>query len=199
MIKFSFRAIRLVLLLISFLIGGVVMANAQGKPPLLSTQAVTGYRQKPPQIANTLNAIPLNKALLAVETARKAKSYLTAGKIWTKIGPRGETEVKAAILYEGTAVGVLHFNPINGSLLPLGVHPIVSGTVAQIENIRSNLPAIVRALEVLNGAEYREPESVWVVPLAYRGMIVAHLKVYVDGIHIVPDYPANQEMQLYGR
>ncbi len=132
-------------------------------------------------------------------TAKKAKVYLTPGKIWTTVGPRGEIEIKAAILYDGTAVAVLHFSPVDGSLLPLGVHPIVNSSSVQIENIKNNLPSIVNALEVLNGAEYREPENSWVVPLAYKGMIVAHLKIYADGIHIVPDYPANQEMQLYGK
>ncbi len=114
-------------------------------------------------------------------------------------GPRGETEVKAAITYDGVAVAVLRFNPADGKILPEGMPPTFYGTNFQIENIRSQLPAIIEKLEVLNGAEYREPENAWAVPLAYNGMIVAHLKVYTDGIHIVPDYPANQEMQTYGR
>ena len=115
------------------------------------------------------------------------------------IGPRGEIEVKAAILYEGTAVAVLHFNPSDASLLPLGVRFTTTEAAPQLEKIKSDLPTIISQLELLNGAEYREPENVWVVPLAYEGMIVAHLKIYADGIHIVPDYPANQEMQVYGQ
>ncbi len=103
------------------------------------------------------------------------------------------------LLHERTAVAVLHFNPADGSLLPPGLHPIAGITAVPVESIRNNLPTIIRDLEVLNGAEYREPESVWVVPLAYKGMIVAHLKIYVDGIHVVPDYPASREMQLYGK
>lgn len=248
----------LILALALILIGGILMANAekkppllgnssknpQDKPPLLGNPPTGGYGQisppppaqtppppppaqapppppgqaappppagqvtpppppgqavPQPQVASPLSGIPTNNASLAVLTARKVKAYLTPGKIWTMSGPRGEIEVKAALLYERTAVAVLHFNPADGSLLPLGLHPIVGITAVPIENIRNNLPAIVRALEVLNGAEYREPESVWAIPLAYKGMIVAHLKIYVDGIHVVPDYPANQEMQLYGK
>jgi len=217
--------LRNMLIMTLFLIGGISMTNAQEKPPLLGNPPNIGYGQVspsqgqvappppgqvappppspqvPPQppMANAINRVPVSNASIAVATAKKAKEYLTAGKIWTMTGPRGETEVKAAILYEGTAVAVLHFNPTDGTLLPLGVHPAMIATAAQIENIRSNLPTIIRSLEVLNGAEYREPESAWIVPLAYNGMIVAHLKIYVDGIHIMPDYPANQEMQLYGR
>ncbi len=174
----------LILVSVSILIGGTVMANAREKPPLISSSP------------NSIYTLQTSKALLAVETAKKAKAYLTAGKIWTMTGPRGEMEIKAAILYEGTAVAVLHFSPIDGSLLPLGFHPIVSKVSVKIENIEKSLPAIIKSLKVLDGAEYREPESVWAVPLAYKGMIVAHLKIFVDGIHIVPDYPANQEMQL---
>ena len=152
-----------------------------------------------PQASRLLNGVQLKNASLAVATAKKAKPFLVAGRIWTMTGPRGEVEVKAAILYDGIAVAILHFNPADGSILPLGVHPVVIKTTAQLVNIKDNLPAIIRAIEVLDGAEYREPENAWVVPLAYRNMIVGHLKVYVDGIHIVPDYPANQEMQLYGK
>jgi len=115
-------------------------------------------------------------------------------------GPRGEVEVKAAIVYDGTAVAVLHFNPSSGSILPLGIHVVETGVSPQIiENIKRNLPTIVSSLKILNGAEYRAPESAWCIPLAYKNMIVAHLKIYTDGIHIIPDYPANQEMQAYGK
>jgi len=49
------------------------------------------------------------------------------------------------------------------------------------------------------GAEYRQPEYSWAIPLAYNGKIVAHVRVYHDAIHVVPDYPATQEMQTYGQ
>jgi len=164
---------------------------------------VPGMMQPPPpRPARPLTGIQqniINNASLAVATAQKAKAYLSAGKVWSMTAPRGEVEVKAAIVYEGTAVAVLHFNPLDNSLLPVGVRPAAIGLPPQIESIKRNLPAIVSDLEILNGAEYREPENAWIIPLAYKGMIVAHLKVYADGIHIVPDYPANQEMRGYGR
>ncbi len=43
----------------------------------------------PPNAAVALNGIQLQNASLAVSTAKKAKLYLTAGKIWTMTGPRG--------------------------------------------------------------------------------------------------------------
>jgi hypothetical protein len=156
----------------------------------------------PPQPIRPLTGIQqdiINNASLAVATAQKTKAYLSAGKVWSWTGRRGEVEIKAAIVYEGAVVAVLHFNPSDNSLLPVGFHPPAINVPPQIENIKRKLPAIVRSLEILNGAKYREPENAWVVPLVYKCMIVANLKVYADGIHIVPDYPANQESRAYGR
>lgn len=213
MINFRFTAI--VLTLVLTLVGGMTMANAQDKPPLLGTPSGPGYGQTPPapgmapppappaQPRPVSSRIPqeiAKNATLAVTTAQKAKKYLTAGRVWSMVGPRGKVEVKAAIIYDGIAVAVLHFNPSDGLLLPLGIPPVETGVSPQvIENVKRKLPAIVNSLEILNGAEYREPESAWCIPLAYKNMIVAHLKIYVDGIHVVPDYPANQEMQVYGK
>ena len=136
----------------------------------------------------------------AVDTARKAKAYIHAGKVWSFIAPRGESQIKAALLYEGATVALLRFNPVDGSLLPLGFEPRgYPVTQPTLEKIRRNLPEIVGELKVLDGVEYAEPENAWVVPLAFHGMIVAHLKVYADGIHIVPDIPAERESRMYGR
>ncbi|MCD6435857.1 MAG: hypothetical protein J7L15_05665, partial [Clostridiales bacterium] len=197
------------------LIGGMIMANAQDKPPLLdiSSSQTPPILRIAPQPVSPAQSMPVSSRIpqeivknapLAVITAQKAKKYLTPGKVWSSVGPRGEVEIKAAIIYDGIAVAVLHFNSSDGMLLPLGIHPVEIGVSPQviegvIKNVKRNLPAIVNSLEILNGAEYREPESVWCIPLAYKDMIVAHLKIYVDGIHIVPDYPANQEMQAYGK
>ena len=211
----NFRVVSIILTLVLTLIGGMIMANAQDKPPLLgisssqtlSTLGIAPQPVPPAQSMSVSSRIPqesVKNASFAVITAQKAKKYLMPGKVWSMVGPRGEVEIKAAIIYDGIAVAVLHFNSSDGMLLPLGIHPVEIGVSPQvieqvIKNVKRNLPAIVNSLEILNGAEYREPESVWCVPLAYKDMIVAHLKIYVDGIHIVPDYPANQEMQAYGK
>jgi len=218
---------QIVMLLALFLIGGITMVNAQDKPPLLDRPTVSGYGHTlvpppppgqvpppppapgmtppppPPQPGTPLTGVSqdiINNASLAVATAQKAKPYLSAGKVWSMTGPRGEVEVKAAIVYDGTVVAVLHFNPSSGSILPLGIDVVETGVSPQlIENIKRKLPTIVSSLKILNGAEFRTPESAWCIPLAYKNMIVAHLKIYTDGIHIIPDYPANQEMQAYGK
>jgi hypothetical protein len=44
-----------------------------------------------------------------------------------------------------------------------------------------------------------EPEACWSFPVAMDNQIVAHIKIYYDGIHVVQDYSANQEMIFYGK
>jgi hypothetical protein len=128
-------------------------------------------------------------ALRAIATARSCLSKLSAGEIWVGRAPRGEVEIKGALLLDGVAVVALRFNPNDGSILPKGLHAmgaasedIVNGTQAQEE-----LKGVVGSLTVLEGAEYREPESCWAIPLASKGRIVADLKVAGDGTRVVPD------------
>jgi len=206
--------------------GGVTMANAHPKPPWFGAPSGLEFGQPPPPPRpGGMPAVPgqvpppplppgmappppgrstgvqqeiLGNASIAISTARNAKAYFAVGKVWSVTAPRGEIELKAAVLYNGTAIAVLHFNPSNGSLLPRGIHPRVFGMTQAIHEVQRNLPEILGKLEVLPGAEYREPESSWIIPLAYNGMIVAHIKIHADGSNIVPDYRANQEMQAYG-
>lgn len=152
---------------------------------------------QPPSLAGGWT-IPDN-ALKAVEIAKEVKKYILPGKIWMMRGPAGDMEIKAALVYQGVALDVLRFNPINGELLACGFNPKAYSCTVSLDAVRSRLPTIMAGLVVLEGAEYREPEACWAVPLACGGKIVAHIKVYYDGIHVVPDYPATQEMNYYGR
>ena len=141
----------------------------------------------------------LQKAFQAVEAAKAARTLFTPGPVWIMKAPAGEVVVKAAILYQGVAVGALEFSPVDGVLLPKGYKLRVYNVSVSVEQVKRELPGIIAKLQVLTGAEYREPEACWVVPLAVEGKIVAHLKVYYDGVRVIPDYPVDQEMRAYGR
>ena len=138
----------------------------------------------------------LTKAEVAV---RKLGEQLTPGKVWITRAPGGEMEIKAGLLYKGVAVAVLHFDPRNGSLMPLGVNPHIYRSSVQIQTIKNHLSAVIRDLKILPAAEFVEPEKSWAFPVALGDSMVARLKVYYDGIHILPDYAANQEMMFYGQ
>ncbi len=193
------------------------MAGQNTAPPLLIQQptvqsAVPGIPPGPPApelpvapppgpgIGQTIPAQTLlNNVSTAATTVQKIMNLLTAGKVWIKKGRAGEIEIKGGVLYQGSVVAVLNFNPVDCSVLPLGIHTSIHQNTYQIQTVKARLTTVIHELKILPAAEFREPEASWVFPVALGNRIVAHLKVYYNGIHIVPDYPANQEMTYYGQ
>ena len=53
---------------------------------------------------------------------------------------------------------------------------------------------VVNSLKIVPAVEYREPEKVWVLPVVYGNKIVGHLKIFYDGLYVVPDYKSSEEM-----
>jgi len=217
-----------VLVSVLLILGGIGMAAAQQAPPILQAgQTITpvgpqaqvpgppppgetppgpvptpsppGQVPPPPQGQVLTPPGAPGNAPRAIETAKQADKYFTPGKIWMYRAPGGEIVIKAAVVYQGVAVTALEFNPSDGTILPRGYHPRVFNGAVPLEQIKQKLPGIISTLRVLNGAEYREPEHSWAIPLVYNGKIVAHVRVYYDAIHIVPDYPATQEMEACGQ
>lgn len=133
-------------------------------------------------------------ALKAVASARGCISSLAAGKVWKHRAPHG-IEIKGALTIDGSAVVILHFSPEDGSVLPKGLHGFSEGTPELISNIENRLKDYPEKLVVLEGAEFREPEACWAVPLVCDGRIVAHIKVSSDGTEIMPDKKASEEIQ----
>ena len=113
--------------------------------------------------------------------------------------PAGKIELKAALVYGERCVAVLTLYPETGRPLPLGWRPLRGLPVAQWRAVKGILPSVVRRLKVLDGAEYLERENGWAVPIAYRGEVVARLRVTRDGKQVIPDYPAEQEMRVLGK
>ncbi len=141
----------------------------------------------------------LSKLPQAIISAQAAGKLLMPGKVWIMRAPAGEVEVKAGLLYQGMAVAVLHFNAKDGKVLPLGINTHVYQDVVNVETVKKSLPVIIQNLKILPAAEFLEPETSWSFPVVYNNTVVAHLRVYYDGIHIMQDFPANQEMSFYGQ
>ncbi len=149
----------------------------------------------PPPAVSSLPPGFLQNALKAVQAAASAKALLVPGKVWISRAPGGELVIKAALMYQNVPVSALEFDPTTGEILPKGYHSWVFEQKVSIEQIRAQLKEIVSRLTVLNGAEFRAPEACWVVPLAVDGKIVSHIKIFYDGIHVIPDYPLQSELQ----
>jgi len=185
-----------------------VMPPAPGAPPVPPASASRMLQPvappPPPGPGVTVSQTVPVQALLAdlpkaEATIRALGRQLAPGKVWVMRAPGGELEIKAGLLYGGVTVAVLHFNPRDGSLLPLGVNPRVYQSSVQIQAIKNRLDAVIRDLKILPAAEFVEPEASWSFPIAAGDIMVARLKVYYDGIHVMQDYPANQEMMFYGQ
>ncbi len=133
-----------------------------------------------------------------LSTARELRKYLKVGKIWVLKGPGGELEVKGAIMYRGSVVSVVEFSPVDGAVLPAEYRSAVYQSDISRQAIEAQFNKIVNDMKILNGAWFRQPEASWIVPVAYNGEIIAFLRIYYDGIHVVPDYNASREMAYYG-
>jgi hypothetical protein len=132
-------------------------------------------------------------AIKAVATARSAIRSLSPGRVWTKKTPHGDLELKGSLVFEHQAVLALHFSAEDGSLLPKGLHAMGEGKPEIKSIVEASLHKLPADLEALDGAEFREPESCWAVPVAYRNRIVGHLKVSADGGQIIPDRKAVED------
>ncbi len=172
---------------------GVTPPPPPGNPPLPPGQAGIPIVQTIP--TETL----LSNLHQAIKTTSNLNKLLYAGKVWLMRSPTGEIEIKGGVLYQGVVVAVLHFNPLNGKVLPLGIHPHLFQNNIEISRVKSNLSAVIGNLKILPAAEFREPEACWSFPVAIGNIIVAHIKIYYDGIHVMEDYIANQEMTFYGQ
>ncbi len=179
-------------------------------PPSPGLTAVPGTPPPPlppplpgPAGIPVVQAIPVQTLLAglpqAVVTAEKINKLLAPGKIWIMHAPAGEVEIKGGVLYQGVVVAVIHFNPVNGSILPLGINPHTYQNNTDIKSIGNTFSAVIGNLKILHTAEFMEPEACWSFPVAKGNKIVAHIKIYYDGIHVVQDYAANQEMIFYGQ
>ncbi|RLE44866.1 hypothetical protein DRJ25_06280 [Candidatus Woesearchaeota archaeon] len=201
-----------------FCFAGNSLAQQDVAPPLLVQQnpasamppAAPGVPPLPPAapplpgpgvaVVQTIPAQTLLSHLpKAAATVQKLNKQLAPGKVWVMRAPAGEMEIKAGLLYQGVVVAVLHFNPLDGSVLPLGINPRTYQCTVQLQAIKARISAAIGNLKILPAAEFMGPEACWLFPVALGDTIVAHVKVYYDGIHIVQDYAGNQEMMFYGQ
>ncbi len=172
---------------------GVPPPPTPGVPPLPPGQSGIPIVQTIP--TETL----LSNLQQAITTTSNLNRLLSAGKVWLMRSPNGEIEIKGGVLYQGAIVAVLHFKPLDGRVLPLGINPHVFQNNIEIGRVKSNLSAVIGNLKILRVAEFMEPEACWSFPVAIGNIIVAHIKIYYDGIHVLQDYIANQEMAFYGQ
>ena len=206
------------LLLMLVLLGGSSIAYAQNLPPLIlqgsQTPPPSGGNPPPlspapgtnpppepnqPPVSTNMPQNLLANIPRAVQTAEIVLKYIHPGKVWLVRGPQGETVLKGAILYQGVALDTIRFDPMTGNTIPCGYNPRVPNASVSIELVKRKLCEVIKGLKIAPGVEYREPEACMIIPIIHEFKIVAHIKIYQDGIHVVPDYIVTQEMNAYGK
>jgi hypothetical protein len=141
----------------------------------------------------------LQGAARAVRTVWGARGAFVPGPVWTVRAPRGEVELKGAILAGGLVLADVRLSPVDGEVLPRGYRVRSDRLQVSEERAQHGLAEAVRGLVVLGGAEYREPEAAWAVPLTYGNRIVAHVKVSADGGTLLQDHRVADEVRRFGR
>ncbi len=133
----------------------------------------------------------------AIETARKVLKFIVAGPPLIHEGPRGEVHVDIPLMHQGFALDRVHFDPETMAPSPKGRPARSMGRPPGAAEMRKAMEAVLGQIRVLEGAEYREPERCWVVPLAWKYMIIAHIKVSSETGEIVPDYGLTREVMRH--
>ncbi len=138
--------------------------------------------------------VGLEEALKAINLVREGLEYFVAGPPLIHRGPGGEVHIDIPLMYNGYALDRIHYDPVRKEFAPKGGPVHVSGVTIDRSEVVENVKKMVRELRVIDAVEYREPEDAWVVPLAWKHYIVAHVKVSSDGEELIPDYPLTEEL-----
>ena len=135
-----------------------------------------------------------SKAMKAIETVKSILNLLVIGPIIMHRGPEGDVHIDIPLVYDGVALDRIHYDPLTNTFSPKGrpVHARIDRI--DLEYVKENANKMLQELRVLDAVEYREPERCWVVPLAWKTYIVAHVKVDVEGEELVPDYGLTAEL-----
>jgi hypothetical protein len=162
-----------------------------------------------------------------VKTATDAATGFAAGKVWTRIAPRGEQQLQATILFQNKEVARLDFDPPNDAVVMRGERPPVPppgetpappvqitdnanggpsvpvppspAPPANLDRLKAKLPEIIKALRVGQGAEILDREGFWKVPLIYQNRVVGELHVSADGTKLIQDFAAARDAAIFAR
>ncbi len=139
----------------------------------------------------------VNLASKAIETAKLALRGFTAGTPIVRWGPAGEVHVDVPVMYMGFAVDRVHYDPVSKTPSPKGRPARSWGVSVDESEARRVIEEALRNAWVVEAAEFREPENAWAVPIAWRNIVIMHVKVSYDGSEIVPDYGLTGEVRRH--
>lgn len=136
-------------------------------------------------------------ALKAVETVKAAMPLLTAGTPLIKRGLRGEVHVDVPVTYMNFAVDRIHYDPYLKAPSPKGRPAKAWDVDVEPREVQRIVEEVLKEAQVIQGAEYRESEDAWAVPVVWKGLIIMHVRVSYDGEQIVPDHALTEELRRH--
>jgi hypothetical protein len=122
---------------------------------------------------------------------------MTVGPPLIRYGPEGEVHVDVPIMYQNFALDRVHYDPLARIPSPKGRPVRVWNVRVDPNEVVSIMEGVLKEVDVVEAVEYREPESAWVVPLRWQGLIIAHIKVSYDAKELIPDYGLTEEVRRY--
>jgi len=126
----------------------------------------------------------------AIELVKQALPFFRAGE--PIVYP---DHVDVPVLYLDFAIDGIHYDPRTKSPRPKGApyhgEPSTGGA-------RERVDEILGEARVIEGAEFREPEDCWIVPVAWKSFIILHVRVSADGSELIPDYHLTEEVRRHG-
>ena len=142
-------------------------------------------------------SIDFSLVVKAIETVRNALPYIVVGPPLIRYGPAGEVHVDVPLMYHDFALDRVHYDPYLKCPSPKG-RPVRAWSVRVDPNeARSAIEAALKEVVVIEAGEYREPEYAWAIPLAWRNLIIAHIKVSYDARELIPDYGLTEEVRRF--
>ncbi len=147
--------------------------------------------------ADVNEEVVLGNVSRALSSARAVGGLLSVSKWWIRRSPVGGVEAKVAVIYREFPVGIIELSPVDGRPLPCGFYPRIPELVATEDMLSESVKLLSGGLRVVEAVEYREREMSFAVPIAFKTLMVSHLNIYYDGVHVLPDYLIMQEMKLF--
>lgn len=73
------------------------------------------------------------------------------------------------------------------------------GATANLDQVKTHLPEIIKSLSVGQGAEVMPREGFWKVPLIHQNRVVGELRLSGDGTRVIQDFGASRDAAIFGR
>ncbi|WP_457741421.1 hypothetical protein [Thermococcus sp.] len=126
----------------------------------------------------------------AIELVKQALPFFRAGE--PIVHP---DHVDVPVLYLDFAIDRVHYDSRTGNPSPKGAPPHCEPSP---EGASERINEVLKESHVLEGAEFREPEDCWVVPVAWKSFIILHVRVSADAKELIPDYHLTEEVRRHG-